>query len=398
VSSLERKAWTRVFFAEKVYQLMFVDRVRIKVSAGHGGHGCISFRREKYVPLGGPDGGDGGKGGDVLLIATHNQQSLQDFYYLAHYEGGRGGGGMGKKRHGANGADRILNVPVGTIVRDRDSGETFADLSSDGQVYIAARGGRGGLGNVHFKNSRRQAPRIATEGKPGEEFFLELELKILADVGLVGFPNAGKSTLLRAVSDARPKTGPYPFTTVHANVGVVEFDDYYRLRIADIPGLIAGAHANVGLGHAFLRHIERSRVLVYILDTAGLDGRLPWDDYDVLRQELALHNAELLTRQSLVLANKMDLPAAQENFAELQQRLAPVPVIGVSALTAENMHPIVLRLRQIVEAVNASEAAAEAAAAAALAAKAAEAEARAAAAVAAEIAAEIAAADTDDAP
>lgn len=327
---------------------MFVDRVKIKVRAGRGGDGCASFRREKYVPFGGPNGGDGGDGGSVIIRAVSGEQSLVDLYYMPHQEAQNGEGGHGKDQYGATGKDRLILVPLGTVVRDVETREFIADLCVAGQELVAARGGRGGHGNRHFKTSTNQAPRTFESGQKGEERQLELELKSIADVGLVGYPNAGKSTIISAVSNAHPKTAPYPFTTLHPVVGLVEFPDFYRFTMADIPGLIEGAHQNIGLGHDFLRHIERCRVLIYVLDTAGVDGRKPWDDFDALQRELELYLPGLSQRATLVVANKMDLPEATENLAELQQHLS-LPLLQISALEKEHLDALLTTLRHQLE-------------------------------------------------
>lgn len=251
---------------------MFVDKATITVKAGDGGNGCCSFHREKFVPRGGPDGGDGGAGGNVILEATNSEQSLVSLIYNRHYQARNGEQGKGSNMHGRKAQDIILKVPVGTVVTDRTTGELIADMEENGKQVTVAVGGRGGRGNPRFATNTNRAPREWEPGEPGEERELNLELKTIADVGLVGYPNAGKSTLLRAVSAARPKVAPYPFTTLHPVVGVIEYPDYSRLTVADIPGLIEGAHDNVGLGHAFLKHIERTVVLAYVLDMGGVDG------------------------------------------------------------------------------------------------------------------------------
>lgn len=316
---------------------MFVDKAAITVKGGDGGHGCCSFRREKFVPRGGPDGGDGGGGGHVILRATTSQQSLVDLIYMRHYAAPRGPNGKGKDMHGKKADDIELTVPVGTMVYDKTTGELLVDLAADGQTFIVARGGKGGRGNARFLSNFNRAPRECEAGDPGEERQVFLELKTIADVGLVGYPNAGKSTLLRAVSAARPKVAPYPFTTLHPNVGVVDFPDFYRLNIADIPGLIDGAHANVGLGHAFLKHIERTHVLAYVLDMAGVDGRTPWEDFRHLQAELELYMKGLSKRPAVIVANKMDLPESAENLALLREELASevIEIIPISAESAE---------------------------------------------------------------
>ena len=316
---------------------MFVDRATISVKAGDGGNGCCSFRREKFVPKGGPDGGDGGNGGDVILIASANEQNLTPFAYQTRYQAKNGPNGQGADCHGRNAAPVTIKVPVGTIITDEETGELVADLDEEGKSVIAAKGGRGGRGNARFASSVNRAPRRCDPGEEGEERRLHLELKTIADAGLVGFPNAGKSTLISTVSAARPKVAPYPFTTLHPVVGVVEYPDYKRLTLADIPGLIDGAHRNVGLGHAFLRHIERTTVLIYVLDMAGIDGRKPWDDLVNLEKELELYQENLSKRPAIIVANKMDLPEAQENFAELQHFLKDDPrrLIPISAGSKE---------------------------------------------------------------
>ncbi len=312
---------------------MFVDKATITVKAGDGGHGCCSFRREKFVPRGGPDGGDGGGGGHVILRATTSQQSLQDLMYNRHYAAPNGPNGKGKDMHGRKAADVELTVPVGTLVYDRTTQELLADLSEDNMSFIVARGGKGGRGNARFLSNFNRAPKNSEPGEPGEEKEIFLELKTIADAGLVGYPNAGKSTLLRAISSARPKVAAYPFTTLHPNVGVVEYPDFTRLTVADIPGLIDGAHANVGLGHAFLKHIERTHLLIFVLDMAGTDGRLPWDDLRHLREELELYMKGLSGRPAIILANKMDVPEAAENLELLRDELSSevTEIIPISA-------------------------------------------------------------------
>ena len=329
---------------------MFVDRVRITVSGGRGGDGCVSFRREKFVPKGGPDGGDGGAGGDVILRATFGEQSLVDRRFQPLWRGANGSHGRGKRQHGACADPRVILVPVGTLVRDGESGEMLADLAEDGQEYTAARGGAAGRGNPRFASARCRVPRGATPGAPGQEFDLDLELKTVADVGLVGYPNAGKSTLLRALSAARPKTAAYPFTTRHPIVGVVEFDDFFRYTVADVPGLIDGAHANVGLGHEFLRHIERCRILVFVLDTAGVDQRQPENDLAALFRELELHQQGLTARPAVVVANKMDMPAAGEGLAALKQH-TDLTVFPICAEDGTGTRELAAHLRTVLEAI-----------------------------------------------
>jgi GTPase len=324
------------------------DRTKILVQAGKGGNGVITFRREKYVPRGGPDGGDGGKGGDVILRVDLGENTLQRFRYLSRFEAENGGNGAKAKRHGKNGADRIIPVPAGTVVRDADTGDLLADLTREGDEVVVARGGRGGLGNHHFVSSVRQAPRIAEKGEPGEERNLELELKLIADVGLVGYPNAGKSTLLAAVSAARPKIADYPFTTLEPNLGVVEVDDG-TFVLADIPGLIEGAAQGVGLGTAFLRHVERTRLLIHVLDgSGGPEGGDPLVAFDTINAELAAYGAGLGDEPQIVAVNKMDLPEAQERFPAIRDALAArgYPVLPIAAATGQGVRELMRETRR----------------------------------------------------
>ncbi len=317
---------------------MFVDRARIAVRAGHGGAGCVSFRREKYVPRGGPDGGDGGDGGDVWVEADRRLRTLMDFRYRREFRAGDGAPGEGGNRTGARGEDVVVRVPVGTVLRDGETGEVLADLVRPGERVLVARGGRGGKGNSRFKGPTRQAPRFAEPGRPGEERWLDLELKLLADVGLIGFPNAGKSTLLARLTRARPRVGPYPFTTLSPNLGVVRLDEG-GFVVADIPGLIEGAHRGAGLGHEFLRHVERTRLLLHVLDAAGSEGRDPLDDFRTVNRELSLHNPLLAEKPQVVVLNKMDLPEAREARDRLEKELSSLglPVVAVSAATGEGV-------------------------------------------------------------
>lgn len=334
---------------------MFVDQVTVFAKGGDGGHGCASFRREKFVPRGGPDGGDGGAGGSVVLHAAAGQQSLVDLRFRQHLRARAGGHGSGKKQHGARGEDCVAEVPLGTLVRDAGSGDLLADLTREGQECVVARGGRGGRGNARFVSSTNRAPRTVTPGEPGEERTLALELKVLADVGLVGYPNAGKSTLIGAISDAHPKTAAYPFTTRFPVVGVVELEDYRRFTVADIPGLIEGAHANVGLGHDFLRHIERCRVLCFVLDMGGVDGRDPLHDLDALQRELGLYQEGLAGRPSLIVANKMDLDPAAENLRRLRAQETR-PIVPTCAELAENTAEVIRALEELLASLPAEDA------------------------------------------
>jgi len=332
---------------------MFVDRVKVFVQAGKGGRGCVSFRREKFVPKGGPDGGDGGRGGDVILRADRHVDNLANLFYEPLIKAKNGGNGMGKKMAGRAGANKIVRVPVGSIVwrgekqeRAKSNVEQLAignwqssipivDLTRDGQDFVLCQGGAGG--NVHFKSSRNRAPREYTEGKEGEQGYFLLELRTIADAGLVGYPNAGKSTLLRKISAARPKVAAYPFTTLHPIVGVIEFPGYRRATIADIPGLIEGAHRGLGLGHQFLRHITRCRVLVFVIDVAGSEGRNPVEDLKNLRREIDLYNPTLSSRPWIVVANKMDLPGAKENLKAMQERLPRIKIVPTSPVKGEGV-------------------------------------------------------------
>lgn len=329
---------------------MFYDTAKIFVRGGDGGNGCVSFRREKYVPRGGPDGGDGGKGGDVVLVADEGLRTLVDFHYRVHFKAKRGEHGRGSNMHGANGEDLVIRVPVGTVVKDAETGAVLADLTVPGQREVVARGGRGGRGNARFLSNANRAPRMAEKGEPGEERWLFLELKLLADVGLVGYPNAGKSTLLARTTAARPKIAAYPFTTLEPNLGVVKLEET-SFVLADIPGLIAGAHAGAGLGHEFLRHIERTRLIVHVVDTAGTEGRDPVEDYHRINTELALYRRELIELPQVVAANKMDLPAAAENLPRLKAAAEKDGrrVFPVSAVTGQGVQELLHHVARMLE-------------------------------------------------
>ena len=328
---------------------MFVDKAVIRVKGGSGGNGACSFRKEKYVPRGGPDGGNGGDGGNVIIRAESGEQSLVEYFYNTHFEAGRGGHGKGKNQTGARGKDLIIKVPVGTIVKDISLNyKIIADMDYPGKEFIVAKSGRGGRGNASFLSNKNRAPTRHDKGEEGEERHIELELKIIADAGLVGYPNAGKSSILNAVSDAHPKVAPYPFTTLYPSVGVVTFKDYSRITIADIPGLIEGAHNNVGLGHDFLRHIERTKVLVYVLDMAGVDGRDPYDDYLSLRKELELYQKGLTGRKSIIAANKTDLEEAKKNLAKFRRKVKDITIIPISALERKNLDKLCENIRSLV--------------------------------------------------
>lgn len=292
--------------------MKFIDEAFITVQSGEGGSGCVSFRREKYVPRGGADGGDGGKGGDVILRASSGRRTLYPFRFKHEFSAERGAGGQGRQKSGRDGSDHIIEVPPGTIVRDADSSEIIKDFSRPGESFIVARGGRGGKGNAHFKSSTLRTPRFAQPGEPGEFKRLKLELKLLADVGIIGLPNAGKSTLISVISSARPKIADYPFTTLVPNLGVVRANDREPFVVADIPGLIAGAHAGTGLGIRFLRHVERTRLLVHLIDAAAIDPEKPLEPYDTVNAEIALYGHSLAAKPQLVALNKLDIPGAAE--------------------------------------------------------------------------------------
>ena len=391
---------------------MFIDQIKIYARAGHGGKGAIAFVREAYRPKGGPSGGNGGRGGDVILEASHDLNNLINQFYQPRLIAEDGHHGMGKGMDGPAGQDIIIKVPCGTLIwklrdtkpvqedeaedddddvrpppgvigtgtgqrpvirlaggmqaaeydlarEDNSSaagddvqGELVADLTENGQRFILCKAGRGGLGNRNFATSARQTPRFAQPGEPGDEGEYRLEMRIIADIGLVGYPNAGKSTLLAAISKARPKIASYPFTTLHPQIGIVEFPNYRRLVVCDVPGLIEGAHNNVGLGHAFLRHIQRCKILVLLLDMAGTDGRKPWDDYDQLLRELELFSPALLEKPRLVVANKIDEAAAEANLSSFKKKIKKTPVLPISAAFNQGMEKF---LKQILEAVEATE-------------------------------------------
>jgi GTP-binding protein len=384
---------------------VFIDEIKIYARAGHGGKGCVAFQREKYRPKGGPSGGNGGRGGDVILEADHDLNNLIAQYYQPRLIARDGENGLGKGMDGHAGKDLIIKVPCGTLVwrtqppqaeeteeagpdtrmlaasssrrpmfrtsaggqamevdlSDDETGtatanwgkhakgELVADLTEHGQRLTLCKGGRGGLGNRNFATATRQTPRFAQPGEPGNEGDFLFELRIIAEVGLVGYPNAGKSTLLTAISHARPKVAPYPFTTLHPQIGIVEYTDFHRLTVCDVPGLIEGAHRNVGLGHEFLRHIERCKVLVLLLDMAGTDGREPWDDYKNLLNELELYDPALLERPRLVVANKMDEAVAEENLKKFKRRVRKTPVLPMAAAFDEGIEKFKQAIREAVE-------------------------------------------------
>jgi GTP-binding protein len=335
---------------------MFIDETTIKARAGDGGRGCVSFRREKYEPWGGPNGGDGGKGGDVVLLGDDDQNNLIDFKYKPHWTGERGEHGLGKDCHGREGRPAVLRVPLGTVAYQAETGEVVVEILEDHQEFVLCKGGKGGFGNTKFKSSVNRAPRKTGPGEPGEAGVYRLELKSIADIGLVGFPNAGKSSLTNLITNAHPKTAPYPFTTLQPQIGVIDYpDDYDRLVMADIPGLIAGASAGKGLGHRFLRHIERCKLLLIILDLAGTDTRDPRDDYKQLLQELERYDPALLDKPRLVAANKMDEDAAVVNLKKFQKRYAKVELIPISCLSEEGIPKLRKELLKRVRRMRAKE-------------------------------------------
>lgn len=329
---------------------MFVDQVNIYVKAGDGGNGIVAFRREKYVPMGGPAGGDGGKGGDVIFQVDEGLSTLMDFRYNRHFKAKRGENGMSKNKHGKDADPLIVSVPPGTIVYNEETNELIADLTEHEQQAVIARGGRGGRGNVRFASPRDPAPNIAENGEPGEELTVRVELKVIADVGLVGFPSVGKSTLLSVVSAAKPKVADYHFTTLAPNLGVVETKDHRTFVMADLPGLIEGAHKGVGLGHQFLRHVERTRILIHVIDMSGMEGRDPYEDYKQINAELRAYDEALMERPQIIAANKMDMPGAEENLVIFKQKLSnDIPIYPISAVTRQGVETLLYRTADLLE-------------------------------------------------
>jgi GTPase len=329
---------------------VFVDYVKIYVRGGDGGNGAVAFRREKYVPQGGPAGGDGGRGGDVIFRVDEGLRTLIDFRYQKHFKAKRGEHGRSKGQHGASADPLVVKVPPGTVVKDAETGEMIADLTRKGQEVVVARGGRGGRGNMRFASPSNPAPEIAENGEPGEERWVELELKVLADVGLVGYPSVGKSTLLASVSAARPKIADYHFTTLTPNLGVVDVGDGRSFVMADLPGLIEGAHQGVGLGHQFLRHVDRTRVLVHVVDMAALEGRDPYEDWVKINEELRQYREDLARRPQIVAANKMDLPDARDNLDAFRKKAGPeVPVYPISAATREGVRELLFAVADLLD-------------------------------------------------
>ncbi|GEN49879.1 GTPase Obg [Alkalibacterium pelagium] len=332
---------------------MFLDQVKVNVKAGNGGNGMVAFRREKYVPDGGPAGGDGGIGGDVIFVVDEGLRTLMDFRYNRHFRAEHGENGMSKGMHGRGAKALFVKVPPGTVVKDAETGQMLADLVDHGQEAVVAKGGRGGRGNIRFASPRNPAPEIAENGEPGDEKEIELELKVLADVGLVGFPSVGKSTLLSVVSQARPKIGAYHFTTLVPNLGMVQTDDGRSFVLADMPGLIEGASQGVGLGIEFLRHIERTRVLLHVIDMSGVEGRDPVDDYFTINKELEQYDLKLRERPQLVVANKMDMPDSEENLKtfreEMEKSGEEVEIFEISALTRKGLNQVMSRTADLLE-------------------------------------------------
>ncbi|MCT1215426.1 GTPase ObgE [Latilactobacillus curvatus] len=323
---------------------MFVDQVKIDVKAGKGGDGAVAFRREKFVPLGGPAGGDGGRGGSVILVVDEGLRTLMDFRYRHHFKANSGGNGQNKQMYGRGAEDTFVQVPPGTTVRDAETNELLGDLTEDGQQLVIAKGGRGGRGNMHFANARNSAPEVAENGEPGEERSIQLELKVLADVGLVGFPSVGKSTLLSVVTSAKPKIASYQFTTLVPNLGMVQLDDGRDFVLADLPGLIEGASDGVGLGIQFLRHVERTRVVLHLIEMDDQTGRDPFEDYQQINHELETYDPKILERPQVIVATKMDLPGSSELLAEFKQKLAAAgdthEIFEISSITHQGVQPL----------------------------------------------------------
>jgi GTP-binding protein len=321
--------------------LKFIDEAVITVQSGNGGHGCVSFRREKYVPRGGPDGGDGGKGGDVVLVSSADRRTLYPFRFQREFRAKPGAPGQGRQKTGKSGSDVLIEVPPGTLVRDAGTDEVIKDFSRPGETFIVARGGRGGKGNTHFKSSTHRTPRFSQPGEGGETRRLKLELKLLADVGIVGLPNAGKSTLISVISSVKPKIADYPFTTLVPNVGVVKAGEREAFVVADIPGLIDGAHRGAGLGTRFLRHVERTRILVHLIDAAGLDPLKPLAAYETVNAELSQYSSSLARKPQIIALNKLDLPDAKERASAFKRALRKgVRVHLISAAAGKGIAPL----------------------------------------------------------
>jgi GTP-binding protein len=327
----------------------FVDEVIITVQSGNGGNGCVSFRREKYIPRGGPDGGNGGKGGDVVLKVSPRKRTLYDFHFKHHFKAQNGGHGQGQQKAGKQGNNLVIELPPGTLVIDAETGEVLKDLLHPQDQFTVVKGGRGGRGNTHFKSATHRAPRFAQPGETGRELKLRLELKLLADVGIIGLPNAGKSTLIRAISAAKPKIGSYPFTTLTPNLGVVQTPWKDTFVVADIPGLIAGAHKGSGLGVRFLRHVERTRVLLHLIDASRIDPEQPLEAYQTVNTELSEFSAELTGKPQIIVLNKMDISGADKNAAAFEACLSGQTVLCISALTGAGTDQLILNIAQLLE-------------------------------------------------
>jgi len=327
----------------------FIDEATITVQSGDGGRGCVSFRREKFIPRGGPDGGDGGKGGDIVFVTTHRKRTLKQFRYKRQFKAPNGGHGQGAQKTGRSGDDLVIEVPPGTIILNGEDGTLIKDMASPDERFVLARGGRGGLGNTRFKSSTNRTPRYAQPGEPGISLAIKLELKLLADVGIIGLPNAGKSTLLSAVSAARPKTADYPFTTLDPYLGVVRTEWAEPFVMADIPGLIEGAHQGAGLGHRFLKHIERTRILLHLIDAQAIDQEQPLAAMDTVNRELTLYNPALGDKPQLIVLNKLDLPEAVQKAEIFRQALPGREIVLISAQTAEGIARLTSKLTQLLD-------------------------------------------------
>lgn len=334
---------------------MFVDKAKIYVKGGDGGAGLVAFRREKYVPEGGPAGGDGGRGGDVIFRVDEGLRTLMDFRYQRHFKADKGIKGRNKSQHGANADHMIVRIPPGTILIDDDTQEIIADMTRHGQQVVVARGGRGGRGNTRFATANNTAPELAENGEEGQERYVVMELKVMADVGLVGFPSVGKSTLLSVVSAAQPKIGAYHFTTITPNLGVVDVGDGRSFVMADLPGLIEGASEGIGLGHEFLRHVERTRIIIHVVDMSGSEGRDPFEDWVLINDELKQYNASLIDRPQIVAANKMDMPESEENLISFRERVAEVrpdlEIMPISSLTRQGVQELLYRATDILDSI-----------------------------------------------
>ncbi len=328
---------------------MFVDQVKVFVKGGDGGNGLVAYRREKYVPMGGPAGGDGGNGGDVVFEVDEGLNTLMDFRYQHHFKAKRGENGMNQKQHGKNAQPLVVSVPPGTTVKDVETERVIADLTEHKQTAVIAKGGRGGRGNARFATPRNPAPEIAENGEPGEALDVQVELKLLADVGLVGFPSVGKSTFLSVVTAAKPKIADYHFTTLAPNLGVVESQDHRSFVLADLPGLIEGAHEGIGLGHQFLRHIERTRLILHVIDMASLEGRDPYEDYVTINHELSSYDQRLDKRPQIIIANKMDIPEAKENLASFKEKVGDVPIFPISTVTRDGLDELLYAVADRLE-------------------------------------------------